>query len=160
MSLLIGAAVGYLSMVIPPCRLFGSSNEGACEYGQFWFSISAALLVAAISFLGFAFLSLRIASHRFTSPERQQPLIWTWFASFASLFVLPLAFHTLQLGSLIDLPVMLFVLLLFIATSMIVAHRSGRRPSLALLALIPYIGVILVAVLLFKNTLELRGSDA
>ncbi len=156
-ALLLGAGAAWLASVVLPCAWFGSSFEGACAYGVMWAAIAIGLGVALVVAAGGLWHVLGTRRAGDGADGRDAPagrgLVAAWVASLALLVLAREAFPRLGFGALVDLPVLLALALGAMAVSMVLARRGGRSPALGLLALLPLVGPVAVAIVLAPTAL-------
>jgi hypothetical protein len=152
LCILLGLGAGYVAMETLPCHWFGSNFEGACGYGVLFAAIGVGFVVLVLSFGILSYLTVRTSSlpSRDAGGALPKSLQWTWLASLTLYLASPL-FVFLGHGSLIDTAASVLALAFFLSTSMVVARRKGKNPMLAFIALIPIVGVIVVAFVLFAK---------
>ncbi len=148
LSTLLGVAAGYVVMLMP-CEWFGFSFEGACGYGALWVTIGVAVAVLILSYGSLAYLTVRSlpAPSKDAGDALPKSLLWTWIASLA----LYLGYPLFAYSGLADPRASLLPVVFFLSTSMVVAQWKGKNPMLAFVTLIPIVGVIAVAFLLFAK---------
>lgn len=160
LSAAVGVAAGYLAMTVLPCQWFGSNFEGACSYGVLWAAIAVGLLVASVTFGVLTYQAMKSlpAASEGAEVKFRESLLWTWLISFVLVLALPF-FPLVKNGNLVDTVVAAFALAFFIAASMAVAHRIGKNPLIALIALVPYIGVFALAVIVLRGVFGKNAID-
>jgi hypothetical protein len=141
-----------------PCRWFGSSFEGACGFAGSLVALFLGVVVFAVVLGVLLWLTL---SRRLNFPQiTHAPAIKALMVSWIILAVMPY----LQMLALVALLISLHsgiwllpplvsqaLLVALVVVSGLLAPVRGRHPAIALLALLPLIGPILVGVLLFKR---------
>lgn len=150
-SILLGLGAGYVVMDVLPEHWFGSNNfAGASGYRALWIAIMVGLVVLTLSYGILSYHTVRSLPVPSNSTEDALPksLLWTWISSLVLYLVSPL-FIFLGFGSLVDTSASALTIAFFLSTSVVVARRKGKNPLLAFVALVPIVGVITVAVLLF-----------
>lgn len=156
-ALLLGAGAAWLAITLLPCAWFGSGFEGACGYGAMWTALAIGLgvtLLAAVAGLWWVLSAARGASAGSAADAPAgRGLVAAWAASLALVLLARALLPRLGLGSLVDLPLLLALTLLPMGLSMVLARRGGRPAALGLLALLPWVGIVAVAVALAPTAL-------
>lgn len=153
-ALALGGGAGYVMLVNDTCRWLGSSFEGGCGYAALGYALLLGCIVAAISFallLRFMPSIAPIAVSKETGPAPRK-LVGLWLVFFILDLGIPLivTFVPLWLFDFLRI-VDDFTMPIFIIASGILAPYRGYHPAIALLALIPIAGHLIVAALLFLS---------
>lgn len=155
-ALLLGAGAAWLAITLLPCAWFGSGFEGACGYGAMWTALAIGLgvtVVAAVAGLWWVLGAVRAGGASAADAPAGRDLVAAWAASLALALLARALLPRLGLGSLVDLPLLLALTLLPMGLSMVLARRGGRPAALGLLALLPWVGPVAVAVALAPTAL-------
>lgn len=130
----------------------GPFFNGACRN-----SIGSVLLFASFAFGGsfvlFLWLAFRDKQIPASSSERTPPLglYWSWVALLGLQYAAPVLLVFAPEGLLYLLAVgSLLASVAFIVASAVLARYRARHPATSLLTLVPYVGPLIVGVLLFK----------
>lgn len=86
-------------------------------------------------------------------------VVAAWSISLLLILATPLL-SLASFGSLVEVPAGVFTLVFFLSTSAVFARRLKISPFTALLALIPFIGVLVVAAVLLKGMVVVKRIDA
>lgn len=147
-------------MEVLPCSWFGSSFEGACGYGAGWVAIGVGIAVSAIVFAYLAYWTLRsFQRNESGSQQISRELSTAWSISFVMAFVSPLL-DLAELGSLVADPIRIFTFVFFFSTSIALAKHLKISPVIVLLALLPYVGILIVAAIFLPKMLAIGRDSA
>lgn len=141
-------------LVSDTCRWFGSSFEGGCGYAALGYVLLLGIFVAAVSFaLILRFMpNIEPAAVAMEVGPAPRKLVGLWLVMFVLDFGIPfiVAFVPPWLYDLLRI-VDDFTMPIFIITSGMLASYRGYHPVIALLALVPIAGQLIVAALLFLS---------
>ena len=154
---LIGALIiGFVSFValvsFSECGWLGPLLNGSCRDG-FGVAFVLALVVSGISFALLLRLLASVGKQMSSSSADRVPpsgLYWSWLALLCLQYAMPLMQLFVPGDVMYFLVAALILGVAFIAASAVLARYRARHPATALLALVPYIGPLIVGALLFK----------
>lgn len=155
---LLGALlVGFVSLLVfisfSDCGWLGPFFNAGCKKG-----IGSVFLLAFLVFGASLVLFLRLAfQHKQTSSsssssDRTPPsgLYWSWVALLCLQYAAPVLNAFVSGGLMYLLVGSLLISVAFIVASALLARYRARHPATSLLALVPYVGPLIVGALLFK----------
>lgn len=151
-GLLAGIVAGWTLVLFAPCSWFGSSFEGACGYGAVYASIAlgfAVTLLVAMAILVYLFRRDAPASNPTTGPVSSRGLTVAWGVALVAQYLGLLPMVGVLFGGIVGTAVSMAGLVAFIGLSVALAKARGKHPLIASATLIPLVGPLITAALLF-----------